>query len=252
MKMHMLQAGRIRMRKSIFLRAEKTEMMELPVSCALIRHPKGNVLFDTGCHLSVATDPQARWGGLVKMMTTIMPPGENVLSSLEAVGVEPEDIDVVVCSHLHSDQCGCNQFFRKARFYVNAREMEAAKADGATSAGYLSADWDHALPTTEIDGEHDLFGDGRIVLVPLPGHTPGTMGLRAQLDKSGSFLLASDAVSLLENLAQNSAPRNTWNVDLYLESFANIRLMQAAGTIVICGHDDAQWRSFRKGLDAHE
>jgi glyoxylase-like metal-dependent hydrolase (beta-lactamase superfamily II) len=59
-------------------------------------------------------------------------------------------------------------------------------------------------------------------------------------------------VSLLENLAQNSAPRNTWNVDLYLESFANIRLMQAAGTIVICGHDDAQWRSFRKGLDAHE
>jgi N-acyl homoserine lactone hydrolase len=191
MKMHMLHAGSIKMRKSIFLPAEKTEMMELPVSCALIRHPKGNVLFDTGCHPSVVADPQARWGGLAKMMTPIMPPGENVLSSLEAVGVEPEDIDVVVCSHLHPDHCGCNQFFHKARFYVNAREMEAAKADGATNAGYLSADWDHGLPTIEIDGEHDLFGDGRIVLVPLPGHTPGTMGLQAQLDKSGSFLLAS-------------------------------------------------------------
>lgn len=189
--MHMLHAGSIKMRKSIFLPAEKTEMMELPVSCALIRHPKGNVLFDTGCHPSVVADPQARWGGLAKMMTPIMPPGENVLSSLEAVGVEPEDIDVVVCSHLHPDHCGCNQFFRKARFYVHAREMEAAKAAGATNAGYLSADWDHGLPTIEIDGEHDLFGDGGIVLVPLPGHTPGTMGLQAQLDKSGSFLLAS-------------------------------------------------------------
>jgi N-acyl homoserine lactone hydrolase len=59
-------------------------------------------------------------------------------------------------------------------------------------------------------------------------------------------------VSLLENLAQNSAPKNTWNVDLYLESFAKIRQMQAARTTVICGHDDAQWRSLRKGLDAYE
>jgi glyoxylase-like metal-dependent hydrolase (beta-lactamase superfamily II) len=227
-------------------------MMEFPVSCALIGHPKGNVLFDTGCHPSVATGPRARWGGLAKMMTPIMPPGENVLSSLKAIGLEPDDIDVVVCSHLHPDHCGCNQFFHKARFYVHAREMEAAKADGAVNAGYLSADWDHALPTTEIVGEHDLFGDGCIVLLPLPGHTPGTMGLLARLDTSGSFLLASDAVSLLDNLAQNFVPKNTWNADLYLESFAKIRQMQDAGTTVICGHDDSQWQSLRKGPDAYE
>ena len=160
---------------------------------------------------------------------------------------------MVVCSHLHSDHCGCNQFFHKARFYVHAHEMEAAKADGATNAGYLSADWDHALPTTEIDGEHDLFGDGRIVLVPLPGHTPGTMGLRAQLDKSGSFLLASDAVSLLDNFSRKTRRRGTPGTWIsYLGSFAKIRQLQAAGTTVICGHDDAQWRSLRKGLDAYE
>ena len=58
-------------------------MIELPVSLrVLLRHPQGNVLFDTGCHPSVPDDPAARWGGLAKIMTPIMPPGENVLTGL--------------------------------------------------------------------------------------------------------------------------------------------------------------------------
>jgi N-acyl homoserine lactone hydrolase len=252
MRMNLLKAGRIRMRKSIFLPAEKAETIECPVSCALIRHPDGNVLFDTGCHPSVSENPEARWGGLAKMMTPIMPPGENVLASLEAVGVAADDIDIVVCSHLHPDHCGCNQFFRKAKFHVHARELAAARADGAANAGYLSADWDHGLPTVEFEGEHDLFNDGRVVLIPLPGHTPGMTGLRVHLENSGSYLLASDAVSLMANLEANSVPKNTWNADLYLESFARIRQMRALGVQVICGHDDDQWRSLKKGGDAYD
>jgi len=250
--MHMLNAGSLRMRKSIYLPAEKTDMIDLPVSCALLRHPKANVLFDTGCHPSVPEDPQGRWGGLAKMMTPLMPPGVNVLSSLEAVGVEPNDIDIVVCSHLHPDHCGCNQFFKKAQFFIHASELQAARAKDAATAGYFLQDWDHGLPTTALDKPHDLFGDGRAVILPLPGHTPGTMGLRIELANSGSFLLASDAVSLLDNLEQDSVPRNTWNSDLYLQSFAEIRHMQASGTTIVCGHDANQWKSLRKGKDAYD
>ena len=252
MKMHMLEAGSVRMRKGIYLPAEKSETIDLPVSCALIRHEKGNVLFDTGCHPSVSEDPPGRWGGLARMMTPLMPPGVNVLNSLKAVGLEPDDIDLVVCSHLHPDHCGCNQFFRKAQFFVHAREMEAAKADGAISAGYLPQEWDHGLPTTEVKGQHDLFGDGRSVLVPLPGHTPGTMGLRVELSKSGTFLLASDAVSLLQNLDESSVPKNTWSADLYLHSFGEIRSMRERGATIVCGHDAGQWNSLRKGVDAYD
>lgn len=252
MKLHMLEAGTIRMRKSIYLPAEKSEMLDLPVSCALIRHEKGNILFDTGCHPSVSDNAEARWGGLAKVMTPVMPSGVNVLASLKAIEVEPDDIDVVVCSHLHPDHCGCNQFFRKAQFFVHAREIEAARADGAVAAGYLPQEWDHGLPTTAVEGQHDLFGDGRAVLVPLPGHTPGMMGLRIELQQSGSILLASDAVSLLQNLDENTAPKNTWNTDLYLKSFAEIRQMRDDGTTVICGHDPFQWSTLRKGATAYE
>lgn len=252
MKLHMLDAGSLRMRKSIYLPAEKTDMIDLPVSCALLRHAKANVLFDTGCHPSVPEDPQGRWGGLAKMMTPLMPPGVNVLSSLKAIGVEPDDVDIVICSHLHPDHCGCNQFFKKAQFFIHARELQAARAEDAANTGYLAQEWDHDLPTTVLDKPHDLFGNGRAVILPLPGHTPGTMGLRIELANCGSLLLASDAVSLLDNLEQDSVPRNTWDADLYLQSFAEIRRMQADGTTVICGHDANQWKSLRKGNDAYD
>jgi N-acyl homoserine lactone hydrolase len=252
MKLHMLQAGRIRMRKSIFLRAEKTEMIELPVSCALIRHPKGNVLFDTGCHPSVAADPQARWGDLVKMMTPIMPSGENVLSSLEAIGIEPEDIDVVVCSHLHPDHCGCNQFFPQGallRQCARNGSGEGGRGDQRRlSIGGLG-------PRVAYD--RDRWGARSIrrrrhrARAAARAHA-GHDGSAGPTGQKRQFSSRVGAVSLLENLAQNSAPRNTWNVDLYLESFAKIRQLHAAGTTVICGHDDAQWRSLRKGLDAYE
>ena len=68
-----------------------------------------------------------------------------------------------------------------------------------------------------MNGEKDLFGDASVVLVPLPGHTPGTLGALVSLDRDGQFLLASDAVSLRQNLDADTAPRNTWNVDAAIE-----------------------------------
>jgi N-acyl homoserine lactone hydrolase len=253
MKMHVLSGGRLRMRKSTFLPdAERSETIELSVPCMLLRHVQGNVLFDTGCHPSVPQNPEVRWGGLVRVMTPIMQVGDNVINELERVGLKPDDIDVVVCSHLHPDHCGCNAFFKRATFVIHAREVEAARAPGAEAAGYLAAEWDHPMPIDLIAGERDLFNDGRIVLIPLPGHTPGTIGARVELERSGIFLLASDTVSRRETLDQGIVPRNTWNADELVKSLAAIKRMEARGATVLCGHDDRQWASLRKGADAYD
>ena len=103
-----------------------------------------------------------------------------------------------------------------------------------------------------IDGERDLFGDGRIVLIPLPGHTPGTTGVLAALDKSGTFLLASDTVSLRSTLDTGIIPRNSWSAEALAKSLAEVRRIEARGATVLCGHDDAQYASLRKGADAYE
>jgi glyoxylase-like metal-dependent hydrolase (beta-lactamase superfamily II) len=253
MKMHLLSGGRLRIRRSIFEPcADRSETIALPVSCVLIRHSAGNVLFDTGCHPDVATQPEARWGGLAKLMAPIMTPGDNVITALEGVGLNCDDIDVVICSHLHPDHCGCNTFFKRASFIIHAAEVAAARAPDAPTQGYLAAEWEQAVLLETIDDERDLFGDGRIVLLPLPGHTAGTMGALISLDRSGTFLLASDTVSLRSTLDTGIIPKNTWNAEALAKSPAEVARIAKGGATVLCGHDDAQWASLRKGADAYD
>jgi N-acyl homoserine lactone hydrolase len=253
MKLQFISAGRLRLKKSIYDRsADRSETFEAPVSSALIRHKQGNVLFDTGCHPSVVEHGEERWGSLMKVMTPVMGAQDTLLPNLACVGINPDDIDVVVNSHFHPDHCGCNEFFRKATIIAHTKEIEAAKAPGAETAGYLRADWDHGQKADAVDGERDLFGDGKLVLIPLPGHTPGTLGASVNLDRDGSFLLVSDAVSLRANLDADTVPRNTWNAEALLKSFAEIRRVEKSGATIVCGHDDAQWQGLRKGAEAYE
>lgn len=253
MIMHLLSGGRLRMRKSIFVpTSDRAATIELPVFAALLRHAQGNVLFDTGCHPAVPDDPETRWGGLSKFMTPIMRPGDNVLTGLAALGLDASDIDVVINSHLHTDHCGCNAFFKNATFLAHALEIEAANAKGSESAGYVAADLAGQPAFDALQGERDLFGDGRIVLIHLPGHSPGSIGALVQLDRSGRFLLAADTVALHDVLTQDVLPRNTWNPEVLAKSLEEVRRIEAGGATVLCGHDAAQWDSLRKGADAYD
>ncbi|MGV2980483.1 N-acyl homoserine lactonase family protein [Camelimonas sp. ID_303_24] len=252
MKMHILSGGRLRMRKVIYYPdAAPEETLELPVSSILLRHSKGNVLFDTGCHPDIGKDPTPRWGGLARFMTPVMAEDDHLLNSLACIGLSPDDISHVVCSHLHTDHCGCNQFFTKAKIFIHEAELAAARAPDGVRMGYLPADWDHPIPVELVREGHDLFGDGRIRLLHLPGHTPGAMGALVRLDRDGLFLLASDAASVKANLDDDFAPKNTWDVEKCLESYARIREIAQAGATVIYGHDDAQWRALRRGSDCY-
>ena len=253
MKLHILSGGKLEIRKSIyFADADRSEMLELPVACGLVRHAQGNMLFDTGCHPSVAVDAEARWGGLSKFMRPIMDKDDNVLTSLKALDLDATDIDCVVCSHLHPDHCGCNEYFTNATVLVSREELKAARAPEAIKVGYYAADFEHPMPIDEVDGERDVFGDGKVVLKPLPGHTPGSIGAMVALDKAGLMFLTSDAVSIRKNLDDDAPPRNTWNMDVAHETFAEVRHVENSGATIICGHDIGQWNTLKKGAEFYD
>lgn len=253
MKMHVLCGGRLRMKKSVYIPdADRLEKIDLPVSCYLLRHSQGNVLFDTGCHPSVTEDADARWGTMAKAMVPIAGPGDNLISQLEIVGLTALDIDVVVNSHFHSDHCGCNEFFKNATVLCHAKELAAAQATDGVQNGYLPVDWKQPLPMQTFDSELDLFSDGRITLLPMPGHTPGMTTALVELSRDGSFLLASDSVPLRLNLEKEINPRNTWSADQSMESMQKIRRIQSDGATVLYGHDAEQWDNLRKGNDAYQ
>ena len=254
MKMHILDGGRLAMKKRIYVPdcTDRDEMIELPVMAVLFRHPEGNILFDTGCHPSVATDAEGRWGKLAGVMRPIGDHSNNVIASLAALGLSPDDIDVVVNSHFHPDHCGCNEFFTKARFVVHEKELAAARAEGAAMQGYMPQEWDHPMPMHACTDGHDVMGDGLLITVDLPGHTPGMMGLKAVLENTGLVLLVSDAVSLRRNLDKDEVPKNAWDGAALLASYAVIRGIEATGAMVICGHDSEEYQGLKKGADAYD
>jgi glyoxylase-like metal-dependent hydrolase (beta-lactamase superfamily II) len=248
MRMHLLSGGRLQMpRRVYFPDAVGREMFDLPVSCALFRHAQGNALFDTGCHPDAAVDADARWGLNAAYSPPVFAPEDAVIGQLHLAGLQASDVDLVICSHLHYDHCGCNAFFDRATMICHARELDAARAKNAVPQGYHANDWDVGLPIETINGEHDVFGDGRLTLIPLPGHTPGMMGAHVVLDRDGVFLVASDAVPIAVSLHQRFVPVNTVDRDLFLESLDRVAGFERDGATILFGHDDAQWRSLRTG-----
>lgn len=248
MRMHLLSGGRLSMRRSVYYPdASREETFELPVICALIKHPQGNVLFDTGCHPSVATDAPARWGALAKVMRPIFDETEALPGQLPKAGLAASDIDLVICSHLHADHCGCNGFFERATLICHADELASAEAANAREMGFMREDWDHRQPRQTIASQHDVFGDGRLTLLPMPGHTRGMITAHVALERDGGFLLASDAAPVAENLRSRHAARNSWDIDQALAALDEIARLEAQGETIIHGHDDAQWRSLRTG-----
>ncbi|KHK90319.1 N-acyl homoserine lactonase family protein [Novosphingobium malaysiense] len=250
MKMHFLSGGRLRMRKSVYFpSAEKGETFELPVICTLLKHEQGNVLFDTGCSPDAAENGEERWGGMVKVMNPIFRPEDAVTGQLDKAGLTPDDIDVVICSHLHADHCGCNAHFRKATIIAHAAEVAAATAENGPAMGYLPVEWDQPQGFDAFEGQRDLFGDGRIILLPVPGHTPGMTSALVTLDEAGEFLIASDAIAVEANLTEGYAPKNSWDLEKANIAIEELRKIGERGAQIIFGHDDAQWNRLRKGAD---
>ena len=243
MNLYFLNSGRVEMKKKIFIPDLNTdEKFELPVISTYINYKNTNILFDTGCHPSVETNAEKRWGGLSKIMTPKNMNGKNLITQLYEIGISPDDIDIVINSHLHPDHCGCNEFFKNAEFYCHEQEFKSANEKNASKMGYIKNEWDLPMPLKKLKQSFDLFDDSRIVTVDLPGHTPGSIGLMVNLEHN-RFLIASDALSLERNLERDEIPKNAWNPSLLLKSYKELIKIKNSGSSIICGHDDTQWKN---------
>jgi glyoxylase-like metal-dependent hydrolase (beta-lactamase superfamily II) len=247
MKMKFLSGGKIKMSKRIFIPSSNREdQINLPVISTLIQYKKTNILFDTGCHPDVQINPLKRWGNLSNFMIYTGTSENNLILNLKKNNINPNDIDLVINSHLHPDHCGCNEFFQNAEFVCSSEELKVANSIDALNKGYIKNEWKHPMPLKEVDNFYDIFDDGRLITMPLPGHTPGTIGLHVNLDKDGKFVLVSDAVSLESNIRNDEIPKNAWNQDLLLKSYDELRNLENKGYQLIYGHDESQWNLLNK------
>ena len=216
---------------------------DLPIPAYLIEHPKGTVLFDTGLHPDCQHDPAARVGTrLTGLFSFDFHPGEEVSARLEAIGRDPARIEIIVNSHFHFDHVGGNALIPNAVMVVQKREWEAGLTPEIAAAhGYNRADFDLGHKLVEIDGEHDLFGDGSVVCLPTHGHTPGHQSLRLRL-ASGEVVLAADACYFCRTLRERRLPQRVYDRQAMLDSLDKLARLEATGARIFFGHDSEFWK----------
>jgi N-acyl homoserine lactone hydrolase len=176
----------------------------LPVNAYLVDHPGGRCLFDVG-QAAAATQPGyfPAWHPFLRLARFELDSSDEVAAQLERGGVAPESVDHVVLSHLHTDHVGGLEAFRTAEIVVGETEWRRFQGIGGRLRGYLPDHWPEGLrvrtvtpdeaPDGPFSGTYDLLGDGRLVIVPTPGHTPGHVAMIVR-GSTRRWLLAGDLV----------------------------------------------------------
>jgi N-acyl homoserine lactone hydrolase len=235
-RIYAFQCGGDRASKAVYdpLDSDVATIVFGPYFFFLIRHPLGNVLFDTGLHLKWRSPGVAG----SQALAVEMGPDDDAVSKLAVVGLGPEEISHVIVSHLHFDHAGGLQFFPDADIIVQERELQFAHWPSVFQRDiYDRDDFDHKLRWVEINGDYDVFGDGKIVTTPTPGHTPGHQSAIVRLD-GGMHVLAGDAHYLCSKMRQRRLPAIVWNIDEMYRSWLKLEeLERMYGARLIFTHE---------------
>jgi N-acyl homoserine lactone hydrolase len=188
----------------------------------VVKHPSGTLLFDSGAHPELASDPESRLGAAAADFEMRLGPDDHIERRLSAIGLRPGDVDLVVQSHLHFDHAGGLEWVKHAPVLVQAEELTFAMDPPVyQEAIYLRGDYDAGLNWEQLEGDHDVFGDGRVMIISTPGHTRGHQSLLVRLDGQTVFLLA-DAAYLLEKMRSRRLPGLLWSPDAMIASWDRI------------------------------
>ncbi len=186
----------------------------LPVQAFLVEHPAGLCLFDTGQTARAASPGYLpRWHPFLRLARFELGPTDEVGAQLGAAGLEPGSVRWVVLSHLHTDHAGGLGAFAGSEIVVSRVEWQRAQGLAGRLRGYLPQHWPSGARPRLVDPEGpplgpfpwslDLAGDGTLLVVPAPGHTPGHLGLVAR-DGSGGAFLGGDMARSTAELARTA------------------------------------------------
>jgi N-acyl homoserine lactone hydrolase len=222
-----------------FLVKGETGKVRIPATCFLIDHPKGLVIFDTGL------GPRfIRPAGTEASKFIDFTDDSSIDKRLEAIGVDPASINWVINSHLHMDHAGGNSYLPNATIIVQQDEWDYAAV--ADDTAYRVSEYNTGQPLLKISGEHDLFGDGSIVIFRTPGHTPGHQSARVRT-ASGEAILAADCCNMRKSLDELRLPDECYNAEQYLDTLKRLQAMRQSGMRVFYSHDPDEWVKVPQG-----
>jgi len=229
LELYLLSEGFFTIDKSLLVYTKyQGEIYEAALKPLLVITDTERILVDTG----IGELPEKHR----KFHTIKRKPGQVLQAQLKIHGLKPEDIDIVINTHLHFDHCGNNASFPNAKFYVQADELRYAYApDRFQKAAYLREFFDIEAEYTPVRGRHRITDD--IVLIRTPGHSVGHQSVIVRKGER-NYVYCGDVAPLRENLERRNIPGVLYRADQALKSIDKLRSFKNA--VYIYSHDNAQ------------
>lgn len=230
-KVKALQGGGIELDRSAMTHFKgKGESIDVPIWFATATDGQHQVVIDTGIYNLewVKAGPEPGCHQTPDQVTPV--------AVKKAMGWDPEEVDMVINTHLHYDHCGGNQYFKNATFYVQRTEWDAAHNPIESEKVFYAKElFDrnavNYLQWCFLDGEETILPGLKVI--PTPGHTRGLQSVLINIE-GGVLCVAGDTVNTVENINENLEPNILVNTQHIYESMERIR---QCAHFILPGHE---------------
>ena len=225
------------------LKREEVKDTNMGVSCYLLMHPKGMLIYDTGLNDRLVGRPlyENVLEGYAQIKFT------TLSGQLADIGVTPANVDYLVLSHYHWDHVGNAGDFAGSTWLVykgDHDQMFSKEARAYPWFGQYSA-LEHSK-TVLLSGDHDVFGDGSVVVIATPGHTEGHCSLLVRLKNTGPIVLSGDLYHYPEERDLNRMPAEEKTSGTVQSRQKVEELLRRTGAKLWIGHSMEFFRTVRK------
>ena len=216
-------------------------LRDFVVTCYLVVHPKGILMWDTG----LTPDAQLKPDSGTRPLKT----------QLSELGYSPADVNFLAMSHYHSDHTANANDFASATWIVQKTEYDAMF--NAAPVRIMAPATFSALKNSKakvLTGEdYDVFGDGKAVIKSTPGHTPGHQVLLLNFKNDGNILLAGDLYHFPEERTLNRFPTFEFNVPQSAASRMSVdEVLRKTKAMLWISHDQATFNKAKKTPQYYE
>nr|AKN24548.1 N-acyl homoserine lactonase [Tenacibaculum maritimum NCIMB 2154] len=217
-KLHVLDGGSILVNKLEVFSQDTTytgQSKQFSDAYYVISHPKGNLMWDAGLPEALITDkPFTEPSGTFTLQRK-----DSLKNQLRSIGLTVDDFKYFVLSHPHFDHTGHANYLKNATWLVQENEYNFITNDSAKVKDPDTYNSIKELKNVEkINGDHDVFGDGTVVIKYMPGHTIGHQALYIEAGLEKPILLTGDLYHFEDNRETKGVPSFNYDVEQTLES----------------------------------